>query len=126
MVTGGASIPSVQLPSQGAGQTRPVNSGKLLVLASRIQRLPPLPAVDEVVPLGDEVVDRAARRHPGDELPGVAEGDPAVHAARALRAQGLLGVGRVRLAPVLDPLQRRALVLRLPLVLHESGRLAHG
>ena len=31
IVTGGALIPKTQAPSQGAGQTRPVNSGKLLV-----------------------------------------------------------------------------------------------
>src|SRR5690242_20170358 len=31
MVTGGAEMPRTQPASQGAGQTRPVNSGKLLV-----------------------------------------------------------------------------------------------
>src|SRR5947209_3069266 len=31
IVTGGALIPSTQEPSHGAGQTRPVKSGKLLV-----------------------------------------------------------------------------------------------
>ena len=34
MVTAGSVMPSTQAPSQGAGQTRPVNSGKLLVLWS--------------------------------------------------------------------------------------------
>ena len=37
MFTAGRSIATVQLPSHGAGQTLPVNSGKLLVFASRIQ-----------------------------------------------------------------------------------------
>ena len=37
MFTAGRLMPTVQLPSHGAGQTRPVNSGKLLVLASEIQ-----------------------------------------------------------------------------------------
>ena len=32
MVTGGLVMPKTQAPSQGAGQTRPVNSGKLFVL----------------------------------------------------------------------------------------------
>ena len=63
MVTGGSLMPSTHEPSQGAGQTRPVNSGKLLVLCRRVERLLPLPAVDEVVPLGDQVVDRAAGGH---------------------------------------------------------------
>ena len=35
IVTGGLLMPSTQEPSHGAGQTRPVNSGKLLVLCSR-------------------------------------------------------------------------------------------
>ncbi len=35
MLTAGSLMPSTQEPSQGAGQTRPVNSGKLLVLCSR-------------------------------------------------------------------------------------------
>ncbi len=35
IVTGGALIPSTHEPSHGAGQTRPVNSGKLFVLWSR-------------------------------------------------------------------------------------------
>src|SRR5439155_21025577 len=37
MFNAGRSIATVQLPSQGAGQTRPVNSGKLFVFESRIQ-----------------------------------------------------------------------------------------
>ena len=35
MVTGGLLMPSTHEPSHGAGQTRPVNSGKLFVLCSR-------------------------------------------------------------------------------------------
>ena len=35
IVTGGSLMPSTHEPSQGAGQTRPVNSGKLLVLWRR-------------------------------------------------------------------------------------------
>ena len=35
IVTGGSVMPSTQAPSHGAGQVRPVNSGKLFVLWSR-------------------------------------------------------------------------------------------
>ena len=35
IVTGGLVMPRTQDPSQGAGHTRPVNSGKLLVLCKR-------------------------------------------------------------------------------------------
>ena len=33
MVTAGSLMPSTQAPSHGAGQTRPVNSGKLFVFS---------------------------------------------------------------------------------------------
>ena len=35
IVTGGSLMPSTHEPSHGAGQTRPVNSGKLLVMCRR-------------------------------------------------------------------------------------------
>ena len=35
IVTAGSEMPRTQLPSHGAGHTRPVNSGKLLVFSSR-------------------------------------------------------------------------------------------
>ena len=55
-----------------------MNSGKLFVACRRsIAALPPI-AVDEVVPVGDQVAERTAL---------VAERDAAVHAARALLAQ---------------------------------------
>mmetsp|Transcript_104009 Transcript_104009/g.299405 ORF Transcript_104009/g.299405 Transcript_104009/m.299405 type:complete len:253 (-) Transcript_104009:120-878(-) len=37
MPTGSSMMPRVQAPSHGAGQTRPVNSGKLLVFIRRVQ-----------------------------------------------------------------------------------------
>ena len=68
IVTGVLLIPRTHEPSHGAGQTRPVNSGKLLVRCRRSSASRQRPAVDQVVPLGDQVVDRAARRHPADQL----------------------------------------------------------
>ena len=55
----------------------------------------PAAVVDEVVPVGDEVVDRAA---------GVAEGHAAIHAASALLALLLFGERLVDFEPVLDAL----------------------
>ena len=71
-------MPSTQAASHGAGQTRPVNSGKLFVACSRSLRLAPLIAIHQVVPVGNDVSQRAA---------GVAKRNAAVHAARALRLQ---------------------------------------
>src|SRR5262249_53664801 len=89
------------------------------------ERLAPQSAVDQIVPLGDEVVDRAARSHAFEEGAGVAEGDAAVHAAGALLAQHHRVGVLVELVPVVDALRRRRHHGQLPLVFHESGRLPH-
>ena len=78
IVTGLSSMFSVQTASQGAGQMRPVNSGKLLVECRSSSAALPLVAIDQVVPVGDQVVDRAAV---------VAERNAAIHAARGLLAR---------------------------------------
>ena len=94
---------SVHDASQGAGQTRPVNSGKLLVLCRLREASCQSDAIDQVVPVGDLVVHRTAV---------VAIGNAAIHAARRLIARRLLrqrqnefpvmanAVGRGRIAPV--------------------------
>ena len=77
MVTGLSSMFSVQDASHGAGQMRPVNSGKLLVECRLSSAVAPLVAIDQVVPVRDLVVDRAAL---------VTERNAAIHAARRLLA----------------------------------------
>jgi len=52
IVTGGSITPKTQEPSQGAGQTRPVNSGKLFGLREAQIGFVPFALVDEVVELG--------------------------------------------------------------------------
>ena len=84
MVTGDSSRLSVQDASQGAGQMRPVNSGKLLVECSDIDCRLPVPAVDQIVPVRNQIIDRAA---------GVAKWDAAVHATCTLDTQIRLAQG---------------------------------
>ena len=93
IVTAGWLMPSTQAVSQGAGHSRPVNSGKLLVACSRsmASRQSPLPG--KVVPLGDEVAERTTV---------VAERDAAVHAAAGLALELGELLLLVDLAPVLD------------------------
>ena len=92
MPTGSLLMFSVHASSHGAGQTRPVNSGKVVGRVQRLDRALPVLAVDEVVPVGNDVVDRAAAH---------AERDAAIHAARALDRRRLVGQARNELAPVL-------------------------
>src|SRR5690606_11425071 len=81
-----------------------------------VERLAPLPAVDQVIPVRDDVVDRAAV---------VAERDAAVHAARAL-LRGLLVVqAHDELAPVLHALGRRLVGFLQALEFQETGDFTH-
>ena len=69
----------------------------------------PLALVDQVVPLRDQVIQRAAAEHTAQLDAALAEGDAAVHAACAL---GLLLVGMqrdVKLVKILDALLGRQL-----------------
>ena len=116
MPTGSLLMLSVQASSQGAGQMRPVNSGKLLVECSVSSACFQFCCVDQVVPVRNDVVDRAAAH---------AERNAAVHAARALDL-GLVVVQVMdELAPVLDALFLRLARLGQPLVLQKSRYLAH-
>jgi hypothetical protein len=81
-----------------------------------IDRLPPPVAVDEVVPVRDQVAERAAL---------VAEGDAAVHAARALPAEALARPRQHDLLPVADALLHGTVGLLVPFELDEAGDLAH-
>ena len=99
IVTGASSRLSVQAASQGAGQTRPVNSGKLLVRCSRSSAACQSSPVNEVVPVRDEIVHRAA---------GMAEGNAAIHAALRLARDRSGAGGSTNSLPMRHPLVRRS------------------
>ncbi len=107
---------STQADSQGAGQISPVNSGKLLVAWQVDERLLPAIVVDQVVPVGDLVAERAAL---------LAERHAAVHAARALLAQRPVVGQREVLAVVAHALARVALLEADPLEAQEAAWVAH-
>jgi hypothetical protein len=77
----------------------------------------PVVAIDEVVPLRDEVPERAAL---------VAERDAAVHAASALVAGRLVVERLVDLAPVPQAHRYGAPARQFAAELDEPGRLTHG
>ena len=125
MVTGLSSMLSVQDASHGAGQTRPVTSGKVVGRVQVARGLFPVAGVDEVVPVRDLVVDRAAGRRAGDGVGAVAIGHAAIHAARGLLAQFLLRQRQHELVPMPDALLDRLVVPVVPLELEEARDLAH-
>ena len=95
-------------------------------LVEAFERLMPEALVDEVVPLGDQVVDRAAAGHPADELARVAERYPAIHAASALLLELLVGVMVVNLFPIADAGEGIAIRREFALEFDKSGRFSHG
>ena len=78
--------------------------GEIVGLVEAVEGLAPEAAIDQVVPFGDEVVDGAAAGHAVEEPAGVAEGDAAIHAARALLAQLRLFHVEMKFLPIRDAL----------------------
>ncbi|MNQ59209.1 hypothetical protein D3C85_734410 [compost metagenome] len=82
-----------------------------------VQRAAPVLLVHQVIPVRDDVVDRAAV---------VAERDAAVHAARRLLLGLVVGQVQHEFAPVLQPLLRGLGGLLQTLKFHKAGNLSHG
>src|SRR5690606_25319771 len=107
----------------GLARRRAQPPGELRAVVGRVQpfdRVTPPPQAGEVVPLGDEVPERAAV---------VAERDAAVHATAGLPCQrrAVLGTLLVHLAPVLEPDRHRTASGQLTLPpLEEALRVSHG
>jgi hypothetical protein len=95
----------------------PGELGEVVRGVQPVERRVPAIAVDEIVPVGNQVAERAAL---------VTERNSAIHAARALHLQVGLRVRQIDLAPVLHPLFDGAGRMLLALDLDEPGRLTHG
>ncbi len=91
----------------GSGANAAGEFGEVVGLVQPVQRLVPFAAEDQVVPLGDQVVDGTAGGRAGQHLAGVAERRAAIHAARALRPQLRFVERQVKLVPVANALERR-------------------
>src|SRR5579863_266264 len=90
--------------------------GKVVGPVQPVDRLAPAPAINQIVPVGNDVAERAA---------AMAEGNAAIHAARALLLQ--LGIGQLEvvLAIVPNALGHRTPRVGLAIDLHEARDLSH-
>src|SRR6185369_3655801 len=82
--------------------------GEVVRRVQALDRVLPAVPIDEVVPVGNDVPERATL---------VAEGNAAIHAARALDAELILRELLLELAPVLQTIGDRLLVRSLAIVL---------
>src|SRR5579859_2149815 len=95
-------------------------AGELRKVIGRVQdadRRTPAIAINEIVPIGNDVVQRAA---------GVAERHPAIHAASTLGADLVFAEVLIDLEPIVDPFGYRTALRRFPRVLDKAGHFTHG
>src|SRR6185437_9342769 len=81
--------------------------------------------VDQIVEVGDLVVDRAARRARRDRAGAVAIGDAAIHAARGLVARFLLRERNDELLEMLEAIGDRRVLPVMPLDFQKTCHLTH-
>ena len=116
MVTGLSSMLSVQAASHGAGTDPAGELGEVVGGVQSLQRRAPLIAIDQVVPVRDQVVDRTAV---------VTERNAAGHAARRLPLD-IAGRQRLdELAPGLEARLARLIAAIAALDFQKAGGLAH-
>ena len=85
----------------------------------------PLALVDQVVPFGNQVVQRAAACHAANHHASLAERYAAIHAAGTLRLLFILRQRDVKFVKVLNAFFRRQLRAGLPGNFHKSCRFSH-
>ena len=96
-------------------------AGEFREIVGRVEvadRIVPVAIVDEVVPVRDLVVDRAAGR-------SMAIGHAAIHAARRLLLDLLVRHRQRELAEMPDAVRRRLVLVHLPVDLEKACYLAH-
>ena len=90
--------------------------GKIVGLVQAFDGLFPVVAIDQIIPVRDDVADRTT---------ALAERNPAVHASRPLGLDFFLGHGLDKFFPVLDTRLGIFLIEVLALIFHESVYITH-
>src|ERR1700755_3133885 len=89
------------------------------------RRFRPMAAIDQIVPVRNLVVYRAARGRAGDAALAVTVGHAAIHAARGLRADILIRQRQHELVPMLDAFRDRLIVAVFAFDFQKPGDLTH-
>ncbi len=112
----------------GFARRRTDAAGELGEIIGRVQvarGFLPVVLIDQIVEVGDLVVDRAARRARRHRAGAVAIGNAAIHAARGLVARFFLGQGNDEFVEVLHALGDRRILAVVPLDFQKTCDLAH-
>ena len=108
-----------------SGADAPGEFGEVICFEKSCQCVGEVPVHDAVVPLRDQIVQRAAELLSIKLYPGLTERDAAVHTPCTLLAPLLLGTRKMKLLLVLYPLQRRTHRIRPAFIFQKSGRFSH-
>ena len=100
----------------GSGTDAPRKFGKIIGRMQNADGFLPMIAIDEVIPVGNDIIDGASR---------VAEGNAAIHTARRLRADFFFGKLVVDLEVVVDALFNGAAYRHFPREFFEPGHFTH-
>ena len=98
---------------------------KVIGLVQALEGVVRIPMIYQVVPLGHQIVQRAAGEHPRQLHPRLAEGHAALHAPGPLPPPLLLGEHGVKLVPVPDALQGALRRVAPALIFQKSSGLSH-
>src|SRR5579872_1225187 len=100
----------------GRGTDASGEFGKVVGGVQLANRFLPTAAIDEIVPVGNQIVDRASC---------LAEGNPTIHTARALIAQSFLGKVDIDFEPIIHALYHRTARGMFSRVFKEAGGFTH-
>jgi len=112
-------------PFAGGGADPSGEFGEVVGFVEAIERILPASPVDQVVPLGDQVVDGATAGGAVHFHACVAEGGAAVHAARALGLQVFLGHVEVKFIPVANAIGGGDFIRHLAQKFHKASWFSH-
>ena len=109
-------------------QSRADPAGKLREIAGLAEprvRMPHMPLPDLIIPLRDQIVQRAAGHHAVQLHGGLAEGHAAVHAASCLLDAGFFIQRCMKFIEGEDSLADRYDSVVLPCIIQKTGRFTH-
>ena len=98
---------------------------EIVRLVQTVKRLAPESAVDEVIPLRNQVVDRTTCGHAANKFARVTKRNAAIHAAGTLRAEFVLRQMEVKFVPVRRAIESRHVGRDFAKVFDESSRFSH-
>jgi len=117
-------MPSTHEPSHGAGQTRPVNSGKLLSCGA-FERFLPQAAVKPNRSTRDQVVNRATGSHAVSSVPVWQKGMPQSMHLAPCSAAFHSTMWKLKIRSSHGWFDGRTIQRQLARVIYKAGRFAH-